>query len=159
MIIADLSAVTRVYGGRTIFYGLSWSLQGGEKIGLVGPNGVGKSSLLRILAGIESPDAGVYTTRRGMRAAYLPQEYSGDPTRPVLDELLAAHAEIAGLEGRIATLEARMGDPVVVGDMRALQRVIDEHAALLAQHDALGGATLRGRAEGLLRALGLAETQ
>ncbi|NTV64979.1 MAG: ABC-F family ATP-binding cassette domain-containing protein, partial [Oscillochloris sp.] len=47
----------------------------------------------------------------------------------------------------------------VVGDMRALQRVIDEHAALLAQHDALGGATLRGRAEGLLRALGLAETQ
>ena len=43
MIIADLSGVARIHGGRTIFSGLSWTIQAGEKIGLVGPNGVGKS--------------------------------------------------------------------------------------------------------------------
>lgn len=159
MIIADLNSVARVYGGRTIFSELSWSIQAGEKIGLVGPNGTGKSSLLRILAGIEPPDAGVYTTRRDLRAAYLPQEYAGEPGRPVLAELLAARSDIADLEARVAELEARMGDPAVAGDMGALQRVIDEHGALLAQHEALGGPTVRGRAEGLLRDLGLAESQ
>ncbi|NNJ12302.1 ABC-F family ATP-binding cassette domain-containing protein [Chloroflexales bacterium ZM16-3] len=159
MIIADLNGAARVYGGRTIFKDLGWSIQGGEKIGLVGPNGVGKSSLLRILAGIEQPDAGAYTTRRGVRAAYLPQEYAGEPGRLVLDELLAARADIASLETRITSLEARMGDPAVASDMAALQRVIDEHGALLAQHEALGGPTVRGRAEGLLRDLGLAEDQ
>ncbi|MBX0329594.1 ATP-binding cassette domain-containing protein, partial [Oscillochloris sp. ZM17-4] len=159
MIIADLNGAARVYGGRTIFRDLGWSIQAGEKIGLVGPNGVGKSSLLRILAGIEQPDAGVYTTRRGVRAEYLPQEYAGEPGRPVLAELLAARSDIAALEARIAALEARMGDPAVAGDMAALQRVIDEHGALLAQHEALGGPTVRGRAEALLRDLGLAEDQ
>ncbi len=51
MIVADLSSVSRIHGGRTIFRGLSWSLQDGEKIGLVGPSGWGKSTLMRVLAG------------------------------------------------------------------------------------------------------------
>ncbi|HNP74524.1 MAG TPA: ATP-binding cassette domain-containing protein, partial [Kouleothrix sp.] len=84
MIIADINNVARVHGGRTIFSGLSWTLHDGERIGLVGPNGVGKSTLLRTLAGIEPPEEGAVTLRRGARVAYLPQEYSGEPGRGVL---------------------------------------------------------------------------
>src|SRR5215510_6006549 len=104
MIIADLNNIARTHGGRTIFSAISWSIQDGEKIGLVGPNGIGKSTLLRTLAGIEPPDAGAVTLRRGARVAYLPQEYSGEPGRSVLDELLAARADLYALEARIAEL-------------------------------------------------------
>src|SRR5262245_43047980 len=99
MIIADINNLTRTYGGRTIFSSLSWSIQDDEKIGLVGPNGIGKSTLLRTLAGLEPPDGGAVTLRRGVRVAYLPQEYSGQPGRGVLDELLSARQDLGELEG------------------------------------------------------------
>src|SRR2546427_9557873 len=98
MIIADLNNIARTHGGRTIFNSLSWTIQDDEKIGLVGPNGIGKSTLLRALTGLEPPDAGAVTLRRGARVAYLPQEYSGEPGRNVLDELLSARDDPAGLE-------------------------------------------------------------
>src|SRR5919206_5067952 len=102
MIIADINNLARIHGGRTIFSAINWSIQDGEKIGLVGPNGVGKSTLLRTLAGLEPPDAGTVTLRRNTRVAYLPQEYAGDPQRSVLAEVLAARDDLAALEARIA---------------------------------------------------------
>jgi ATPase subunit of ABC transporter with duplicated ATPase domains len=74
MIIADINNLARSHGGRTILSAISWTIQDGEKIGLVGPNGIGKSTLLRTLAGLEPPDGGATTLRRGARVAYLPQE-------------------------------------------------------------------------------------
>ena len=159
MIIADINTIARVHGGRTIFKELSWTIQDGERIGLVGPNGVGKSTLLRTLAGLETPEAGAVTLRRGARVAYLPQEYSGEAGRGVLAELLAARDDLAGLEARIATLEARMGEPEVAGDMDALGRVLTEHQRLLEQFDELGGPRLHSRAETLLRDMGMPEAQ
>jgi ATP-binding cassette subfamily F protein 3 len=159
MIIADINNIARVHGGRTIFRAVSWTIQDGEKIGLVGPNGIGKSTLLRTLAGLEQPDGGAIVLRRGARVAYLPQEYSGEPGRTVLAELLAARADLVALEQRIAAAEARMGDPAVAADMRALERVLAEHERLLEEYAALGGPMLHNRAEGLLRQLGLEEPQ
>jgi len=157
MIIADLSGVARIHGGRTIFKGLGWTIQAGEKIGLVGPNGVGKSSLLKSIAGIEPPEAGTITFRRHAKVAYLPQEYAGEPERAVLAELLAGHAELAALEARIAALETRLNDPALATDMGTLSTVLDEHARLLDRFADLGGPALHGRAEELLRQLHLDE--
>jgi ATP-binding cassette subfamily F protein 3 len=159
VIIADINNLGRTHGGRTIFSGLAWSIQDGEKIGLVGPNGIGKSTLLRTLAGLEPPDAGAVTLRRGVRVAYLPQEYEGQRGRSVLAELLAARADLAALEAQIAAVEARMGQPEVAADMALLERVLAEHERLLERWEALGGPMLHNRAEGLLRELDLDETQ
>jgi ATP-binding cassette, subfamily F, member 3 len=159
MIIADISNLARAFGGRTIFSGLSWSIQDNEKIGLVGPNGVGKSTLLRTLAGMEEPDEGVIALRRGVRVAYLPQEYAGDPERPVIEELLAGHTELAAVEARLAALEEQLGDPQVTGDMKKLERVLSEHERLIGQREAFGGDSVRGRAEELLTDLELDEEQ
>jgi ATP-binding cassette subfamily F protein 3 len=155
MIVADINTLGRTHGGRVIFAGLSWTIQDGEKIGLVGPNGIGKSTLLRTLAGIEPPDAGVLTMRRGTRVAYLPQEYAGRPERSVMAELLAAREDLAAIEARVGVLEQQLDEPHITADMAALERVLGEHERLLAQLDALGAATVRGRAEALLNDLGL----
>ena len=157
VIIADLNEVSRIHGGRTIFRGLSWSLQDGEKIGLIGPSGAGKSTLLRTLAGDEAPDAGTVTFKRGAQVAYLPQEFSGQPGRSAFDELLAARGDLGAIDEAIALCEAQMADPAVLDDGTRFDAVLEEHAKLLDRYETAGGGAVRNRAEALLRALGFDE--
>lgn len=157
MIVADLASVSRIHGGRTIFRELSWALQDGEKIGLIGPSGWGKSTLLKTLAGVEAADAGAVTLRRGAKVAYLPQEYAGEHGRPAFDELLSATGDLAAIEHALALAEARMADPEVLADADAFDRVMHEHADLLERFERAGGGAIRNRAEALLRSLGFDE--
>jgi ATP-binding cassette subfamily F protein 3 len=146
-----------VHGGRTIFRGLSWSLQDGEKIGLVGPSGWGKSTLIKVLAGIDSPDQGAMTLRRGARVAYLAQDFEGQRGRTAFEELLAASGDIAALEHALTLAEQRLADPATLADPDAFDRVLHEHADLLERFDKAGGGAIRNRAEALLRSLGFDE--
>ncbi|MEO9256577.1 MAG: ATP-binding cassette domain-containing protein, partial [Tepidiformaceae bacterium] len=157
MILADLNNVSRVHGGRTIFRDVSWSLQDGEKIGLIGPSGVGKSTLLKLLAGVDGPDAGQLTFRRGARAVYLEQEYAGTPGKGALDELLSGRDDLNALDVAISAAERKMAEPAVLEDEDEFDRVLLEHERLLKQYDTAGGSMLRNRAEGFLRALGFEE--
>lgn len=66
--------LTKVYPSKTLFEGVSVHVEDGERIGLIGPNGGGKSTLMKILAGRLAPDAGEVVRRRGLRAAYIDQD-------------------------------------------------------------------------------------
>ena len=157
MLIADLNDIARIHGGRTIFRGLSWSLQDGEKIGLIGPSGAGKSTLLRTLAGVEQADSGAVTFRRGAKVVYLAQEYAGTPGTGALDELLSSRDDLVTIDIALADAERQMGDPAVLSDPDAFDRVLLDHERLLTKYESAGGPMLRNRAEGLLRALGFGD--
>src|SRR4051794_23673720 len=75
--------VTKAYGERVLLAGASFTLDDGERVGVVGRNGAGKSTFAKILAGAETPDTGSVATRRGARVAYLAQEPDLDTTRTV----------------------------------------------------------------------------
>jgi len=157
VILVDLNGIGRVYGGRTIWRGLSWSIRDGEKIGLIGASGGGKSTLMRVLAGAEKPDEGAATFRRGARIAYLPQEYTGEAGRAALDELLAAREDVAALDARIADVEYRLSLPESLEDAEAFDRLLEEQASLIREYETSGALMVRNRAEGMLRALGFPE--
>src|SRR3954447_22236059 len=77
--------LSKSYGPRLLFSGITLGLSEGERIGLIGANGSGKSTLLRIFAGLETPDEGELVSRRQLRTGYVPQEDEFDPARSCLD--------------------------------------------------------------------------
>ena len=149
-----LADVVKLFGGRRVLEGVSWEIPDDATVGLVGPNGAGKSTVLRLIAGLEEVDGGTVSLAPGVSVAYLPQEPRLDPRRTILEEVLAAHAELAELEERLATLQRRMGEPEVYEDPEALERVMDEHERALERFERLDGGGYRGRVERTLRRLG-----
>jgi ATP-binding cassette subfamily F protein uup len=73
-VLLSVQGLTKGYGPRPLFAGLSLDLRAGERVGLIGPNGAGKSTLLRLLAGLEEPDAGTRVLRRAARLGYVAQD-------------------------------------------------------------------------------------
>ena len=96
--------IKKSFGGRLILDGLDLELADGMRVGVLGPNGGGKSTLLAILAGLEEPDAGTVTRRRGLVHAFLPQHVHGDERTP-LAWVLAARPELAELEEQLHAVE------------------------------------------------------
>ena len=109
-ILISCQELSKSFGARPLFEGLSFGLFEGERTGLIGPNGTGKSTLLRILAGLDTPDSGGLAPRRGLRIGYLPQQDRVDDAPPgltVRGRLEAAledlHLEDYEIETRIST--------------------------------------------------------
>ena len=136
--------------------GADLELAAAARIGVLGPNGGGKSTLLRILAGEEHPDAGTVTSRRGLVLASLPQIVDGDD-RAALATVLDARPELSALERELAQAERRLADPALAGDMRSMERALANQERLLGQWSELGGERAESEARAHLTALGLDE--
>src|SRR3972149_3511339 len=115
--LLSCQGVSKAFGTRSLFDGLSLGLFDGDHVGLVGPNGAGKSTLLKILAGLETPDRGTRAGRGGVRIGYAPQAPRFLPGGPVAGVLASALAGVDDGErpGRIAQALGRAG----FGDGRA----------------------------------------
>ena len=154
MTLIQLRSVEKFYGGRAVLRGLEMKVNPGARLGLVGGNGAGKSTVLRILAGLEEADGGEVTRRRSLSVAFLPQHVEGDGRTP-LEVARAARPELAEVRGEIADCEARLGAPEVADDLRKMQRLLERHGRLLQHFTELGGQGFEGEARGYLRSLGL----
>src|SRR5438105_14002377 len=101
MLLLSCSQLSRGFDATPLFEDLGFELYSGQRVGLVGPNGVGKTTLLRILAGLDQPDIGSVRLHAGARAALLKQqaEFAAERTlfdeaRSALDELVLAHEDM-----------------------------------------------------------------
>lgn len=103
MNILTMEHLTKSYTERLLFDDADFSMQDGEKIGLIGINGTGKSTLLRLAAGLEEPDDGTIVTSRGLHIRFLPQNPVFEPGHTVLQSVLA----MCGDEGQIWDLESQ----------------------------------------------------
>ncbi|ACG73045.1 ABC transporter-related protein [Anaeromyxobacter sp. K] len=140
------------FGSRTLFDGLTFTIEEGERVGLVGVNGAGKSSLMRILARAAEPDRGEVQLRRGALVTYLPQEPAFPADATVASELEVARAPLrAALEAH-AALAARLETEQ---DGAAHARLLGEMAALSDRIEHLGGWDTAHEARRLLDRLGV----
>ena len=98
------------FGFKTLFEGLDWLITPNERVGIVGGNGTGKSTLLKVLAGIEQLDHGTLSPAKGTRIGYLPQEGLKMSGRTVFEECMSVFDELRDLEKEMETLAHRMSD-------------------------------------------------
>src|SRR5580692_57493 len=104
----QLSSAGKRYGHKLLFEGADWMITSHDRIGLVGANGTGKSTLMKIFAGIETLDYGSISTAKGISAGYLPQDGLTLSGRTVFAECMAVFSELREMEQEMEDLTARM---------------------------------------------------
>ncbi|MFM8322512.1 MAG: ribosomal protection-like ABC-F family protein [Chloroflexota bacterium] len=140
--------LAKSYGPLDIFRNVSLSLPHAARIAIVGPNGIGKTTLLRILLGLEEPSAGALQRARGLTMGYLAQEAVLDSTHSLWDECLAALEGLRQMETELAQLEHQMSDP------SQADQALERYGRLQAEFERRGGYLYETRIRQTLTGLG-----
>ncbi|MBK7448097.1 MAG: ABC-F family ATP-binding cassette domain-containing protein [Anaerolineales bacterium] len=168
MIQIQLSNITLVLGAKRIFENLNWEIQRGQRIGLIGANGAGKSSLFKLIEGEHAPELGGSITRarpstgsgqRLITTGYLPQHPELDLTLTALDAAMAGNPRVGEVHAELERVEASLGDPEVYGNEKKLERALERQHQLIEEYHALGGDSYPERVKSILLGLGLAQSE
>ena len=154
MIIMNLDRVSVTYVSQPIFEDLSWEIHSDRCVGLVGPNGCGKSTLMRLIAGQLISDTGYFVRQPQISVGYLRQEPHLTPGRTVWQEALTASSELLAVEAKLSEVEASLADPDVYGVEERLTDILNQQSRLLDRFTELGGPSYEGRVRSQLLALG-----
>lgn len=120
-----LENISKTYKGVTVLNDVSWEVKKGEKVGLVGVNGAGKTTQMRIIAGQEEPDSGnVIKARPNMRIAFLSQEFEVSLSRTVREEFMSAFKEEMEVAAKLEKVQKALEG--AVNDLELMGRLLDE---------------------------------
>ncbi len=153
MAVLTATNLQKSYAPDLIFSGVSLSVPQRARVAIVGPNGIGKTTLLRVLAGEESPDSGSVHLARSARMGYLPQEVSKLSGTSLWDECLDALSELRAQEASLKAMEARMADNPDDEDLLA------RYGRLQQSFELAGGYTYETRISQVLTGLGFTEEE
>ncbi len=144
-----LSDVKKSYAGNEILRGVTFQVNPGEKVGLVGRNGAGKTTVFRLITGKESADSGEIITINGLRMGLLDQHVDFAENETVHTAALSAFKEIHDIEAEMRALEKQM-------ETDHSDEILERYADLQTQFEHADGFTYAARAEAILLGLGFA---
>ncbi|MCR4962827.1 MAG: ABC-F family ATP-binding cassette domain-containing protein [Firmicutes bacterium] len=150
MILCAADRLHKSFAGEELFGPVRFTLEENAHVGLTGPNGCGKTTLLRILCGQMAADQGQITFAKGVRPAYMEQILSVSPHTPLLTAVEEVFAPLFAIEQRLAQLSEIL-------EKQPLPAFIDEQQRLQEEYQRRGGYTCRSRARSALLGLGFAD--
>ncbi len=153
MILISVQNVKKGFGAHEVLRDVTFSLQKGEKMGLVGVNGCGKTTLMRLLSGEDTPDGGQIHMNRDLRIGYLAQVDDIALTDTVWGAMLRVFEPVIALEKRLHALEGELA--AHAADEAAALRLSAEYHRLTEQFDRMEGYAYEGEMIGVLGGLGI----
>ncbi|MBP3636869.1 MAG: ABC-F family ATP-binding cassette domain-containing protein [Clostridia bacterium] len=157
MILLSLQGVQKSFGTNEVLRDASLTLQDGERMGLVGVNGCGKSTLMKIIAGLETSDGGTITMQKGLKLGYLAQQGEVGEGRTVLEELESVFDPVVAMEQQLRDLEQQMAE--VGSDETMLRRLGSQYDQLTREFERRNGYGWRSTVQGVLAGLGFRKEQ
>lgn len=133
MILLQVQQVARYFGADTLFENVSLDVSDNSRIALVGRNGVGKSTLLKMIIGNESPDAGQITKKKGLTIGYLAQNTGLESDKTIYAEMLSVFERLQIMERNLHEMEAKIADPGADHSSSAYSQLLNQYDQLL--HD------------------------
>lgn len=152
MIVLSAQNVAKAFGVNIVLKDVSFTLQQGDRIGLVGVNGCGKSTLMRIIAGLDSADSGEISIVRGTRIGYLAQQDMVTSGASVWDELEKVYEPVFEMEKRMRALENEMEHAHTEAALFA--RLSSDYDKLLRRFEEADGYAWKSMVSGVLNGLG-----
>jgi ATP-binding cassette subfamily F protein 3 len=149
-----LERVSKIYPTGEVLRDVTWEIKPGDRIGLVGVNGAGKSTQLRIIAGLEEPTSGQVVKQGDPRIVYLQQEFDVDIRRTVRQELFQAFGKAADVLNKQRAIELEMTSEEAATNPDYLDQLINQLGNLQTQFEALHGYELNARIDKLLPTIG-----
>src|SRR5512140_1009733 len=141
-------SLSKSFGAEDLFHGVSFSIAKGARFALVGPNGIGKTTLLRILMGVEEPSSGKVTRPKSLHIGYLPQEADFQLEGTVWDACMSVFSDLLRVQDELAKLEHEMSDPA------KRDEAMSRYGPLQESFERRGGYTFQTRIRQVLTGLG-----
>ncbi|MDS1029357.1 ABC-F family ATP-binding cassette domain-containing protein [Bacillota bacterium LX-D] len=160
MAVLQVKNLTKSFGEKTIFHGVSFQLDFGEKAALVGVNGAGKSTLLRCIMGLEDYDAGSIMADKNVRISYLAQSMEEESLDLSLWEfMLDEYRDLLGLRVKLKNLTSKMAQEEIYSNELELARVMKSYTTAINQYEANGGYSFESKIKEVLFGLGFMEAE
>src|SRR5438270_1967263 len=138
--MVQLTEAGKRYGPKVLFQDLDWLITPHDRIGLVGANGTGKTTLLKVLAGTESLDYGTITRQRGIQSGYLPQDGLSLSGKTVFAECLSVFSHVHQMQREMEELAQRMAEVDHAGP--EYEQIAERFHRIQAEMQARGGYTI-----------------
>ncbi len=154
-----LEKISKIYPTGEVLKDVSWEIRNGERIGLVGVNGAGKSTQLKIIAGLEDATDGSVITEGDPSIAYLKQEFDVDLSRTVREELFQAFKEASDLLLSQKLIQKNMESELASQDLDYLDSLIQELSVIQRKFESINGYDLESKVEKLLPTIGFTKEE
>ncbi len=156
MIVMTIQNLKKSFGGNEVLRDISLVLKDGDRLGLVGVNGCGKTTLLKILAGLDRQDEGSIALAKGLRIGYLAQQNQAPKGKTVYEVLDDVYEPVRDMETKLRRMEEGMAN---AQDEKELTRLGDSYARLNDAFEKADGYSYRSLIQGVLAGLGFEKSQ
>lgn len=150
MALLSINQASAAFGDKTIFSNITLSVNKKDKIGIIGANGTGKTTLFKLIQGIITPESGSISLQKGISLGYLEQHTSLNSNNTVLDEALSVYSRVFAMEEELRALEQAMASSTE-------HELMERYSALTQKYEEMDGYSANSRVLGALRGLGLGD--